>query len=270
MPLPENFSDWEHFQSTLIQVQNRRVRVEFAGEDDDSIATPRSSLKQACLLKDNDSAIQTLNRLWLFYVVLGQAQAMHPPLYTMPLDNHQQTVQFVPQVTLYFEESRDEVEEGFPPLNAQLSFRIQNETPETFTPANAQTLANKIRSEFASGSPYRWQKGRIKVFYKDREKKYHLGVNVSTEATGRELIGKVLSVQGDTINNDYLSITRKAGNPPILPPTKTIYGKTRRLPRKRPVGTVRFRYAEAHIWGLNNAITLVDSTGKRPDALIYT
>lgn len=269
MPLPENFSDWEHFQSTLIQVQNRRVRREFLGEDDDSIATPRSSLKQACLLKDNDSAIQTLNRLWLFYIVLGEARALHPPLYTMPMDIYQQTVQFAPQVTLFFAESKDDTDEEFPPLDAQLSFRIQNETHETFSPANARIFANKIRAEFAGGTLYRWQKGRIKMVYKDKSKKYQLTVNVSTESTGRDLIGKILSLQGDTIDNDHLSISRRAGNPPILPPSKNIYGKTRRLPRKRPVGYVRFRYAEAHIWGLNNAITLVDATGTRPDSLIY-
>jgi hypothetical protein len=270
MPLPPNFSDWEHFQSTLIQVQNRRVREEFRGEDDDSIATPRASLKQACLLKDNDSAIQTLNRLWLFYVILQQAQALHPPIYSIPSDRYQQDVTFAPQVTLMFSEDRSDVEQGFPPVSAELSFRVKNERWDTFTPANAQALANRVRSEFASGQGYRWQKGRIKLVYRDKENGYLLTVNAFSESEGRSLITKVLNLQGDTLNLDHLTISRMGQNPSIMPPTRQVFGKQRRLPRKRPVAWVRFRYAELHIWGLTEAVILVDNTGRKPNALLYT
>lgn len=270
MPLPSNFSDWEHFQSTLINVQNRRIRKDFADAPDDDIATPRSSLKQACLLKDNDSAIQTLNRLWLYYIILGEAAALQPALYTMPVDYFQERVAFKPQVTLYFEESRRDVQEGFRPIKATVSIRIQNEKYNTFSEAEARSLATRIKNEFANGTEYRWQKGRLKMTYRDREKDYLLIVSPATESIGKALITKVLRLQNDSLESSKLSISKLEQNPPTIPRSETIYGKVRRLPRKRPVGFVRFRYAEAHIWGLNKAITLVDATGFRPDSILYT
>lgn len=270
MPLPPNFSDWEHFQSTLINVQNRRIRKDFDDAPDNDISTPRSSLKQACLLKDGDSAIQTLNRLWLYYIILGEAAALQAPMYTFPLDSYQDMVAFVPQVKLYFEESRRDVQEGYRPIRAELSFRIQNEKYNTFTEAEARTLANRIHAEFATGTEYRWQKGKIKMHYRDEGRNYRLSIFAASETEGRTLISKILSLQNDTLNPEHLTIAKMAQNAPATPRSERIYGKTRRLPRKRPLGFVRFRYAEAHIWGVNHAITLVDATGRRPDALIYT
>ena len=61
MPLPDNFSPWEHLQNVLRQVHNRIVKEEFSDiTDDDDIVTPRGSLKKACLLDDNDSAEMTV------------------------------------------------------------------------------------------------------------------------------------------------------------------------------------------------------------------
>ncbi|MBW4465226.1 MAG: hypothetical protein KME07_07270 [Pegethrix bostrychoides GSE-TBD4-15B] len=270
MPLPPTFSDWEHFQSTLISVQNRRIRRDFDDAPDEDITTPRGSLKQACLLKDNDSAIQTLNRLWLYYIILGEAAALQTPMYTTPVDYFQERVAFKPQVTLFFEESRRDVQEGYRPIKATVSIRIKNERYNTFSEAEARSLATRIKNEFANGTEYRWQKGRLKMTYRDPEKDYLLIIAPATESIGKALITKVLSIQNDILEPDKLSISKLEQNPPSTPRSETIYGKVRRLPRKRPGGFVRFRYAEAHIWGLNKAITLVDATGFRPDAILYT
>lgn len=269
MPLPPNFSPWEHLQSVLISVHNKRVRDEFNDADDDDLSTPRSSLKLACTLRDTDSAIQTMLRMELFYMSLRGASDLHPPLYTMPVDHYQQDVKFAPQVSLYFREDLDDVEEGYAPIDAKISFRVQNETYQTFTPANAQSLANQVRSEFAPGQGYRWQKGRTKLSYRDKDKGYQFSVNAFSETEGRAVISKVLSLQSDTIDNSALTISKMADTPPIVPPAQMVYGQNRRLPRKRPVGFVRFRYAEAHIWGVPKPIILVDTTGRRPNALIY-
>lgn len=269
MPLPPNFSPWEHLQSVLISVHNKRVRDEFADASDDDLTTPRSSLKLACTLRDTDSAIQTLLRMNLFYMSLRGASDLHPPLYTLPVDHYQQEVKFAPQVSLYFREDLEDVEQGYAPIDAKVSFRVQNTTYQTFSPADAQLLANKIRTEFASGQGYRWQKGRVKLSYRDKERGYQFSVNAYSEAEGRSVISKVLSLQNDTLVVESLTISQLSAVPPIVPPTQVVYGRSRRLPRKRPVGFVRFRYAEVHIWGVPNPIILVDTTGRRPNALIY-
>lgn len=263
-------SSWEHLQNVLQQVHNRIVRDEFrdVDGDDDNISTPRSSLRSASLIRDSDSATTVLNRFFLFYVMLGKASDMHPPIYSIPSDLYQQSFEYQPQVTLYFREDREDVEEGYAPIDAELSFRIQNKTEDTITQADLREIATRIRTEFATGAGYRWRKGRTSVCYKDKRKGYRLRIQAFSENEGREVVGKILDIQGDTLERSNLTINQLDQSPPIVPPTRSILGKSRRLPRKRPVGWVRFQWAEAHVWGVQNGIILIDRTGRRRNPLI--
>lgn len=263
-------SSWEHLQNVLLQVHNRIVRDEFRDVDgsDDNISTPRSSLRAASLIRDSDSATTVLNRFFLFYVMLRKASDMHPALYTFPLDRYQQSVKFMPQVTLFFREDAEDVETGYAPLTAELSFRIQGETEDSISEAGLRNLAGRIRTEFAAANGYRWRKGRVSVSYRDLSKGYRLRIQAFSESEGKEVIRKILDLQGDTPDNSKIVINQLAENPPIVPPTKTIVGKPRRLPRRRPIGWVRFQFAEAHVWGIPNAIVLLDRTDPRRKALV--
>jgi hypothetical protein len=272
MPLPEGHSHWEHLQSVLMFTYNRLVRREFRDVGDENwdpdISTSRSSLRVACTIDENDSAIMVLIRMFLFYVVLRQASDLHPPLYTTPTDLYQSIFKFHPQVSLYFREDLEDVEEGYKPIDAVISFRLMNETSQSLSPANAETLARRLYSIFGGATPYRWRKGRTKLMYKDVDRGYDLKVHAFSEAEGREVISKVLSVQNHSIDLEHLTVSGMASPPPIVPPTRYVYGESRRMPRTRPVGWVRFRYAELHIHGVDKAITLVDTTLRRGNALI--
>jgi hypothetical protein len=273
MALPTNFSQWEHLQDTWRRVHNRRVREHFsdlAGVDepwDPEIESPRGSLRVACMMQDADTAAMTNMRILLFWLVLGQASALHPPLYTMPTDRYQQSIKFAPQITLIFKEDLDEVEEGYSPLDAEISFRVMNESSQTMTEAKASVIAGRIRAEFALGGGYRWHKGRTKLSYRDKDNGYQFSINAYSEAEGKQVLNKVLDIQGDSLDLDLLSITTLGDTPPTVPPMERIYGEQRRTPRRRPVGWVRFAYADLHVHGLPNAITLVDRTGRRKNAL---
>ena len=267
MPLPQGFSEWEHLQSVIMQVHNRIVRDEFNDADDDDISTPRASLKTACLLKDSDSILQTLIRYWLFYVDIRKASDLQLPIYAIPTDRYQQQVKFAPQITLYFKEDLEDVETGYSPIDAEISFRLQNERFDTVSQSELNTLATKIRSEFATGTGYYWRKGRVKINYRDPGKGYLLSLNAVSESEGRTVIGKVLDIQGDTIDPSLLTFRSLAVAPPTVPPTESILGKSRRLPRRMPVGNVRFIWAECHLWGIPEPVTLVDRSGRRRKAL---
>ena len=272
MALPEGFSSWEHLQSVLQQSYNRIVRESFrdVGEDnwEDDISTPRGSLRVACTIRDDDSAVMSNIRMMLFYMVLRQASDLHPPLYTIPSDTYQQSVKFMPQVTMYFREDLEDVESGYSPIDANVSFRLYNETAESLTPTNALTLANRIKNEFATGGGYRWKKGRVKVSYQEPERGYNFLVYGSTKADSIDVIRKAMSIQGHVPNSEKMTVVEREANPPTVPPLQRVYGQTRRAPRRMPVGYVRFRYAELHIHGIPNAITLVDSTWRRREALV--
>jgi hypothetical protein len=273
---------WEHLQDTWRKVHNRRVREhfrDFVNDPDDisgwnafiadaDINIPRQSLLLACLQDDRDNADMVILRTLLFWVVLGQASALHPPMYTMPSDRYQQSIKFAPQVTLIFKEDLEDVEEGYAPLDAEISFRIMDESSSSMTESKARTLANKIKTEFVSGGGYRWHKGRTKLSYRDKDNGYQFAVNAFSDTIGRQVINKVLDLQSHTLDLDLLSITTLGDNPPTVPPQEFIYGKARRVARKRPVGFVRFAYADLHIWGMPNPITLIDRTGRRKNPLI--
>lgn len=263
-------SSWEHLQNVLIQVHNRVVREEFRDVDgsDDNISTSRASLRSASLVRDSDSATTAIGRLIFFYMTLRKASDMHPPLYTMPVDRYQQSVKFQPQISLYFKEDLADVEPGFEPLDSELSFRLQGKTEDNLSRADLVSVATRIRSEFSSGNGYRWRKGRISVNYRDKARGYQLRVQAFSESQGKEVIGKILDLQGDTIDRSKLLITQLDDTPPIIPPTKTIVGRPRRLPRRRPVGWVRFQFAEAHVWGVPNSIMLIDRTERRRNPLV--
>lgn len=271
MPLPSEFSPSEHLQDLLRDVVNREVREWFADLGDNwepDIGTPRGSLRVGCTHAENDSMDMTLMRLMLFYLVTGKGQALQAPIYGIPSDAFQQRVEFAPQVKLYFHEDLDEVEAGYRPIEAEITYRVMGETSESLTEAKARAIATRIRSEFCAGGGYRWHKGRVKAIYKHPERGYHLQLNAYSVAEAKQVISKVLDLNSHTPDWDRLIHSEYDNSPPIVPPTKLVYGKSRRMPRKRPVGYVRFRWAELHIHGLQRAVNLVDRTNRRKGTLI--
>lgn len=274
MVLPSDFNEFEHLQDVWRKVHNKRVREHFKdladpdGDWDSEIDSPRGSLRVACTMTDNDTGDMTTIRTLLFWVVLGEAAALQAPIYGIPVDRFQQTVKFAPQVTLYFREDLADVEEGYSPIDAEVSFRILGETSQSLSQAELNTLAGRIRAEFATGQGYRWHKGRMVLSYRDTERGYRFIIHAYSESEGREVIDKILSLQGHSIDLQYLTINQLAEAPPVVPRSESILGRSRRLPRRRPVGYVRFLYADINIWGLPNGICLVDRTGRRRSALI--
>lgn len=268
MALPEDFNPWEHLQSTVVRVFKKEVIDEFrdlGGEDwDRDIKVPRASLRTACTPDDNDTSTMTLIRMMLFYIVLRRAQDMQAPIYGMPVGQAHETRKFKPQICLFFKERADEVELGYRPLTAEIKFRLMDETEDTITEAKLKTLANKIKTEFGVSGGVKWKKGKVVCAYTDPEKGYKLHIFAYSESEGREIIDKVLSIQGHSPSWEHLTINENAmpaSAYPTVPPTKRIAGKQVRLPRRRPVGTVRFVRATCAIWGLTRPVPLVDLHG---------
>ena len=266
MPIAD---EWEHLQNVVRQVHNRIVRDEFNDiEPDDDITTARGSLKAACLLKDDDSALMTIIRYWLFYVDLKKAQDLAPALYSVPITTFQENIEFAPQVKLIFLEDAQDVEPGYAAVEGEISFRLRGETSESMTPTKAESLAHRIRGSLATGSGFVWRKGRIKVCYRDRNRGYDFRLLVTSETEGRRVVEQILDIQNHSPDWEYLSIAESRSDFPITPPSRRIYGSQRRLPRKRPRADVRFRVAELHLWGLPNPVILVDATGHYRNALV--
>lgn len=275
MPLPQGFNEWEHLQNALMQTYNRVVRAEFSDVGDENwdpvITTPRASLRVACTIKDDDSALMAHLRMNLFYMVLRKASDLQLPVYGIPVDEYHAAVTFRPQIQLYFQEDSDDVEPGYAPVTGEIGFRLMSETNESVTQANVNNWANKIKTNFATGTNFTWRKGRLKCTYFDRAKGYQFRLLVTTETEGRRVIEQVLDIQNHTPDWQYLNVveTKEASSRfPTIPPTKTIVGKPRRMPRRRPVATVKFRHALLFVYGLSNPIVLVDTSMRYKDAVL--
>lgn len=273
MPLPAEFSSVEHLQSVFRQWMNREVLDYFQdlGIDDldDDITTSRGSLRTACRHLDSDSMLTTMIRFSLFERI--RKQKIEFPWIGIPLLEYDQGRKYKPQIVLMFQEDLGDIEPGYAPVTGRISFRAMGYESNTFTPSVAQTFANKISTEFAIGGGFVWRKGREMWTYQDWSKGYALQVLARDEAAARSVIGKVLDLQNDTIDEAILQMNKRENEAaafPIVPGNDYIYGETRRLPRQRPLADCRFVYAIAHIHGLKNAIPLVDRTGLYPSALI--
>ncbi len=255
MPLPANFREWDHLRSVLIKTHNRDVREEFAdlggGDWDASISTSRGSLRVACTIKATDSAITVCLRFFLYYFLLRKASDLQAPLYGIPVGIYHQTRKFRPQVRLYFREDLNDVEEGYRPISAEITFRLMNETTETITRAQLTTLATRIKNGFATGNGYRWFKGKVLMSYNDPERGYKIQLYAFNETGGKDVIAKVLGIQNHTPDWKNLTINENSEPTqayPTIPPLQTIVGKSVRMPRKRPSGYVRFQHATCAIW----------------------
>lgn len=275
MTLPEDYNPWEHLQDVVKRTFKKEVLEEFrdTGGDDwqRDITTPRNSLRTACTPDDNDTATMTLIRMMLFYIVLRRAQDMQAPIYGIPTGTYHETFKFKPHVTLYFREDIQDVDPEFQPLRVQISFRLIDETETTISKAKLTTLANKIKTEFGGVTAYRWHKGRTLCTYTEPEKGYRLQIYAFSESEGREVIAKVLDIQNHSPDWSNLAVNENANASeayPIIPPQKNILGELSRMPRKRPVGYVRFQRATCQIWGRTKPVVLYDRTGRNFDALV--
>lgn len=275
MTLPEDYNPWEHLQDVVKRTFKKEVLEEFrdTGGDDweRDIKTPRNSLRTACTPDDNDTATMTLIRMMLFYIVLRRAQDMQAPIYGMPTALFDELFSYRPLVTLYFREDAQDVDPDFQPLRVQISFRLMNETSKTISKAELTSLANKIKAEFGGATAYRWHKGKTCCFYNDKAEGYWLKVFAYSVSEGKEVIGKVLNLRNQTPDWSKLTINENdqaMSAYPTIPQTQVIAGETVRMPRKRPVGYVRFERATCQIHGKTKPVTLYDRTGRRFDALV--
>jgi hypothetical protein len=269
--------DWEQLQDVLQWTHNRRVMQEFRDitpndeEWEVNLNTPRSRLRWAVTIRENDSALICSLRLFLFYVIMGQAAAMQTPIYGIPVPGYQESRVFQPQIELYFLEDYNDVDTGYSPVSGSIRFRVQNWQNETITEPIVNQLALKVRSSFATGSGFVWRKGRTMATYTDRKKGYKMQLLVRNESEARRIVEQVLDIQTDSPDWENLNISAnqaEAARYPIIPPNERILNRTRRGIRKRPIADVRFIAAFLHLHGLPNPIVLVDRSGRHRNPIV--
>ena len=272
MALPNNFSEWEHLQDQVRRIHNKEARDYFADAAGDDISTPRGSLKQACLIKDTDTAVMTLMRLWLFEFTVGRGRRLE----VEALGGEERQLNYSvlrrtkPVINLFFLEDMNDVEPGYRRVEGRISFRLMNQTTSTISQSEANAYARKIKTAFGGANGFVWRKGRTLCSYSDWEKGYQLQLLCRNDSEGRRVVEQVLDIQSHTPQWENFDVKENASpstSYPTIPPRETILGKSQRLPRRRPVADVRYQYSTLKIAGLSRRVVLHDRTYRFRDAL---
>nr|MDZ8059056.1 hypothetical protein [Nostoc sp. EkiNYC01] len=244
---------------------NRRVKQYFSDHDAEwkpNIADKRSSMRVACTILDSDNHAMMAIRMSFFFDLLGANKRDLMVYHGVP-ENIEPPVEGHPKVRLYFSQDAESVPKGYAKVDAEISFRLMNETAATFTPENARSLATKIKQQFVSNNkPVMFTKGKDIYAYKDVAKGYRLQVYCTKESDAKDIIERCLEVQNVPYDEKKLTvhIPKKTSQPKTA---KTlVYGKQREGKRFRPISNVFFRYAVVEIPGMNKEVVLYDATGR--------
>jgi len=184
-----------------------------------------------------------------------------------------------PKVNLYFLEDTDfnklappnNRQEGRRRLDGLIRFRLMDEKTNTFSKANATTLANKIKQVFGANGGFVWNKGKTMYTYTDWELGYQLQLLCRSETEAKRIVMSVLSLQGhspiwkkfNTVKNDEEAITY-----PENPGTQIVMGESVNIPKVRPIVDVRFQYSYIKLDGVKEPINLYSLKHNRVGDLV--
>lgn len=270
MPLPVGFDEWENLQDIVRLEHNKAVKAYFKNQPDDDVSNPKPRLKHSCLMKDDDTSTMTLMRMWLFEITCGHAQSLQRPVYGVPWYEIQSERTFKPQVKLYFLEPYNfdiHSDKKIPQAEGEITFRLMDESSETISRTKAEALARQIKNVFAT-PPFTWNKGHFKCTYSDKTRGYELKLFVTNKIEGERMIRAVLDIQNHPFDRDYLQFIDNDRSYPTNPGTHRVYGRTtQKFVRRRATG-VRFSFAQLLVWGKQNPINLVATSGSRLRSVI--
>lgn len=265
MTLPQGFNEYEHLQDLVRREHNKAVNLWFRNQPDNDLSKPKSALKHACLIKDNDTSVMTMMRLWLFEVTVGRAQAIQTPVYGIPVQELQSVAKFKPQIKLFFREDYDKEThdtQKMSRLEGEITFRLVNESSSTITRTQSEQLARVIKNAFTKPNIFTWEKGWFKCTYLDYEKGYDLRLLVKSKAEGEKVVKQVLSIQNHSFERENFQFIDHDKTFSVNPGTHRVYGKTVKKPTQRRRSDVKFRYAQLLIWGQPNPVNLVSVGGR--------
>lgn len=275
MPEPDNFTPTEQFQDINKKIANKIVREYFrdivALESDLDLTTSRQALLKACLHREDDSLLLTNSRNQLFSQYTTYTRDQIPIVAGSLLDEIDANITYKPKITLYFKEDEDDVDPGHQPARMEVSWRLVDETTQTITKAKLTTIANKIKTNFGTGSGYLFKKGRKLVIYNKLSQGYKFILRARELSEGKDLIREILSINGHTLDTELLKLSvvdDEMGAFPYNSATETILGKRRNKPRKRPMVNVKFKYAYAIVNGWGKPVYLYTKNYYIPDALV--
>jgi hypothetical protein len=245
-------TSFELIQNCLKRLHNKRVNAYYTTTTASKTGSPKQRLKAALLIEDTDTAdICQLK----FITFVSLIDPLPQSIYGIPVDDFDALVVYKPQITLFFEETKTDAKTAKRKQHRiQTSFRLMDQTSENITDAKIIEYKNAIKTQFPA--TYKHQTGVNKYSYIDKPKGYQSIIASDTREHAKELLTKVLAIQGHTLDKSLLSESIYAEKDFSASPTKTILGVEYKQPKKRPTALVRLIRAELKIHGKPDDILL--------------
>ncbi len=245
---------------------NKEVVEWFADVTDNDFDTvggiTRKDIRNACIIRSKDTIPTMHMKISLFRYEIQQAH-LKPDIYGIPTLDFHESVVYLPQVVIHWKERSDIANaNNRAPIKAQCSIRYKGAYESR---ADLVALKTKIKGIFTTGqSLHHWTKGKNKYSYRDKIKGYEMIVTAGTVDDAKDVISKMLAIQNDVINNDYLT-TSTTDRSFAARETIQVAGRIFEKPKRRPAGEVYFSRAEFKIHGMPKDLVLVSVDGKSPD-----
>jgi hypothetical protein len=240
MSAPQDLSEFERRQNTLMQLRNRKIRQDYFSDVIDTTPddSPRRVLMDDLLLKDTDCFAD----MWLKSELLKEVIDDDAPVFLPNYDDIPVTVKDKPHVHLYFIEKKGTaILARRKRAEALISFRLVDKTISTITQSDLNELKREIGLAFPSS--YQLKKGRFKYSYRDKANGYELILTLLNETEAREVITKVLSIRDKTPDfEDFLKTSTSEKNFNARK-TVMILNELEKLPLERPIADCYFQKA---------------------------
>ena len=253
-------TEFESFQSFLINSYNRKVRESFKDEIEiDDVEWGQMNNEQRArrmlTITDNDnSGMMTLKMMSFLFLRLEQLDEY----YGVPKATFQSENSYSPQIILKFKETAKDAKSARRKNHARLNAQIVIMLPLTTRDLNRGRI-NEFKNEINRSFPpsFEWKKGRELYSYYDKENKQRLKLACLNESTAKTLIQKVLGIVDQTPNLEYLNKGTKTDFNFNLPRKKTIpgYGVVE-MRSLRPLGNVKLYRAELHAPGVEETLII--------------
>ncbi|NEP37392.1 MAG: hypothetical protein F6K38_40195 [Moorea sp. SIO3B2] len=194
--------------------------------------------------------------LFVFYT--NYIHTLMPAMYGWPVEDYEKVKTYKNiQVKLFFSQLTidDRTKRPLWKYNSQITFRLVDETTETFTEAKAKALAEKIYKTLVNPQMH-WNKGKIRVSYND-DQGYRFSLDCKDEAEGKRVMRQIMSIQGHTMEEGKTRVSKIDGGFPNNPGTHKVYGKITKKVSQRPEVKVEFTHAVALVWSKGEPVGLV-------------
>lgn len=193
-----------------------------------------------------------------------------------------------PTIVLIFTENGEDVEDGFQPVSARISFRLMKFTdnPERADPALHANPLELIKDTdlnrwgtriaqylYPGNAPYKYRKGKEKFCYHDWANGFSSWYPVRDKQDGVDLVKALLNIMELTYKPEFAKHTVSedpAVTYPVIPKKVTpnfgqFKGQEIYLPRRYPIADVYFRTAYLLLPTFRNKKIILFSNGSRTE-----